>query len=110
MYTKLSGALILALLSGPVLADDYVVHVHGIVCSFCAKGVTKKVSKLPFIDQSKYNKGVKVEIEEQKVTIAVLPDHALDIDALYAAIVSGGYDPVGVFSFDEHGELQEYQP
>jgi copper chaperone CopZ len=110
MYTKVSGALILALLSGPVLADDYVVHVHGIVCSFCAKGVTKKVSKLPFIDRSKYNNGVKVEIEEQKVTIAVLPDQVLDVDVLYEAIVSGGYDPVGVFFVDESGELQEYEP
>ncbi len=110
MYTKLSSTLMLVLLSGPVLAADYVVHVHGIVCSFCAKGVTKKVSKLPFIDQSKYNKGVKVEIEDQKVTIAVLPDQVLDVDALYAAIVSGGYEPVGIFSIDENGELQEYQP
>jgi copper chaperone CopZ len=110
MYTKVSGALILALLSGPVLAGDYVVHVHGIVCSFCAKGVTKKVSKLPFIDRSKYNNGVKVEIEEQKVTIAVLPDQVLDVDVLYEAIVSGGYDPVGIFFVDETGELQEYEP
>jgi copper chaperone CopZ len=110
MFSKISSVLILALLAGPVLADDYVVHVHGIVCSFCAKGVTKKVSKLPFIDRSKYNKGVKVEIEEQKVTIAVLPDQALDVEALYKAIVSGGYEPVGVFSIDENGELQEHQP
>jgi hypothetical protein len=108
MYTKLSGALILALLSGPALADDYVVHVHGLVCSFCAKGVTKKVSKLSFIDRSKYNKGVRVEIEDQKVTIAVLPDQTPDVDALFAAIVSGGYEPIGIFSIDENGELQEY--
>jgi copper chaperone CopZ len=110
MLTKVFGAIILALLSGPVLATDYVIHVHGIVCSFCAKGVTKKVSKLPFIDRSKYNKGVKVEIEDQKVTIAVLTDQSLDVDALYAAIISGGYDPVGVFSIGENGELEEYQP
>jgi copper chaperone CopZ len=110
MYTKVSGALVLALLFGPVLADDYVVHVHGIVCSFCAKGVTKKVSKLPFIDRSKYKNGVKVEIEEQKVTIAVLPDQVLDVDVLYEAIISGGYDPVDIFIVDEAGELQEYEP
>lgn len=109
MFTKLYSALAIALLSGPVLATDYVVHVHGIVCSFCAKGVTKKVSKLPFIDRSQYNKGVKVEIEEQKVTIAVLNDHAPDVDALYAAIISGGYDPIGIFAIDEKGALVEYQ-
>jgi mercuric ion binding protein len=110
MRIKIFSALILALLSAPVLATDYVIDVHGIVCSFCAKGVTKKVSKLPFIDRSKYNKGVKVEIEDQKVTIAVLPDQALDVDALYEAIVSGGYDPVKVFSIGENGELEEYRP
>ena len=109
MSTKILSAMLLALLSGPVLATDYVVEVHGIVCSFCAKGVTKKVSKLPFIDRSKYNKGVKVEIENQKVTIAVLPDQILDVDSLYQAIVSGGYDPVGVFSIAEDGELVEFQ-
>jgi len=110
MSTRITGALILALLSRPILANDYVVNVHGIVCSFCAKGVTKNISKLPFIDRSKYNKGVKVEIEDQKVTIAVLPDQALDVEALYKAIVSGGYDPVTIFSFDENGELEELQP
>jgi len=110
MFGKIFSALVVAMLSGPVLATDYVVHVHGIVCSFCAQGVTKKISKLPFIDRSQYNKGVKVEIEEQKVTIAVLADQTLDVDALYAAIVSGGYDPVGVFSIDDTGELIEYQP
>lgn len=111
MSTKTSlGVLFLLLLSGPVLASDYVVEVHGLVCSFCAKGVTKKVSKLPFIDRSKYNNGVKVEIEDQKVTIAVLAGHVLDVDALYQAIVSGGYDPVAVFSVGERGELVEYQP
>jgi len=110
MSIKIPSALILALLSGPVLATDYVVQVHGIVCSFCAKGVTKKITKLAFIDRSKYNKGVKVEIEDQKVTIAVLPDETLNVDALYKAIVSGGYDPVNVFSINENGELEEYLP
>ena len=109
MSTKILSAMLLALLSGPVLATDYVVEVHGIVCSFCAKGVTKKVSKLPFIDRSKYNKGVKVEIEDQKVMLAFLPDQTLDVDSLYHAIVAGGYDPVGVFSIAEDGELVEYQ-
>jgi len=110
MFKNIAGALIMALLSGPVLGADYVVYVHGIVCSFCAKGVTKNISKLSFIDQSKYNKGVKVEIEDQKVTIAVLPDQNLNIDVLYKAIVSGGYDPVGIFTIDEDGELSEYEP
>ena len=113
MSTKIIAALVAVLLFAPVFASDYVVHVHGIVCSFCAQGVTKKVSKLPFIDQSKYTKGVKVEIESQKVTIAVKPGHDLDIQSLFEAIESGGYDPVDVWTVPASGELDEqvdYQP
>ncbi len=113
MSTKIIAALVAVLLFAPVFASDYVVHVHGIVCSFCAQGVTKKVSKLPFIDQSKYTKGVKVEIESQKVTIAVKPGHDLDIQSLFEAIESGGYDPVDVWTVTASGELDEqvdYQP
>ncbi|MCH8158405.1 MAG: heavy-metal-associated domain-containing protein [Proteobacteria bacterium] len=106
MSTKLIVAALL-LLSGPVFASDYVVHVHGLVCSFCAQGVTKKVSRLPFIDQSKYTKGVKVEIEKQKLTIAVIPDWDLDIPALFEAITSGGYEPVDIWTVTATGELDE---
>lgn len=97
----------LMLLSVPAVASDYVIEVHGIVCSFCSQGVTKKVAKLPFIDSSKYTKGVHVEIEKQKVTIAVKPDHELDIEALFDAIRSGGYDPVEVRTVTPSGEPGE---
>ncbi len=107
MSTKFTTALIAVLLSTPVFASDYLVHVHGLVCSFCAQGVTKKVSKLSFIDKTKYTKGVKVEIEEQKLTIAVKPDAELDIEALFDAIESGGYDPVDVWTLTASGELDE---
>ena len=112
MFTKIIVAALL-LLSAPVFASDYIVHVHGLVCSFCAQGVTKKVSKLPFIDQSKYTKGVKVEIENQKLTIAVISDQDLDIPALFEAITSGGYEPVDVWTVTATGELDEpveYKP
>ena len=112
MFTKIIVAALL-LLSAPVFASDYIVHVHGLVCSFCAQGVTKKVFKLPFIDQSKYTKGVKVEIENQKLTIAVIPDQDLDIPALFEAITSGGYEPVDIWTVTATGELDEpveYKP
>ena len=90
-----------------MFASDFVINVHGVVCSFCAQGLTKKVSKLPFIDQSKYTKGVKVEIESQRVTIAVKADQELDIEALFKAIESGGYEPVDVWSVNAAGEPDE---
>jgi len=106
-------AVALMLLVVPAFASDYVIRVHGMVCSFCAQGVTKKISKLSFIDRSKYTKGVKVEIESQKVTIAVKQDQHLDIAALFKAIKSGGYDPVDVWTVTATGEIDkpiEYQP
>ena len=103
-------ALLIALTSIPALAQDYVINVNGIVCEFCSLGVTKKVSKLKFIDRSKYTKGVKVEIESQMVTIAVKADATLDKATLFAAIESGGYNPVDIWQLTEKGERVAYQP
>ncbi len=82
-------------------AADYVVDVHGIVCEFCSFGVAKKVRKLSFIDATGYDKGVKVDIENQRVFIAVsdeadLSDAGAEKAALFEAIESGGYKPVTV--------------
>ncbi len=96
--------LITALFSTTTIADDYVVNVNGLVCEFCAIGVTKKVSKLAFIDNSKYTKGVKVEIEDQMVTIAVKEDSELDKEALFSAIEAGGYNPVDIWKLTPEGE------
>ena len=103
-------ALCFALASTSVVAKDYVINVHGIVCEFCSLGVAKKVSKLPFIDATKYDKGVKVEIESQMVTIAVKDGAVLDKLALFEAIESGGYSPVEIFELSPDGELTAYQP
>lgn len=73
---------------------EVVIIVHGIVCSFCSQGVAKKLSKLPFIDSSKYTNGIKVEIDKQKVTIAVKSGSNFDIDKVFKSIRSGGYEPV----------------
>lgn len=100
-------ALIAALLlstPAPALAQDYVINVNGIVCEFCAFGVTKKVAKLPFIDNTRYDKGVLVEVENQMVTIAVKEDATLDKNALFAAIESGGYNPVTIWKLMPDGE------
>ncbi len=103
-------ALLVTLIATPALAQDYVIKVNGIVCEFCSLGVTKKVSKLPFIDRDRYNKGVKVEIEDQMVTIAVKDAAELDKEALFAAIESGGYDPVDIWLLTPEGERVDYQP
>ena len=80
-----------------VLAGEAVIVVHGIVCSFCSQGVTRNLSKLSFIDGSKYTKGVKVEIESQKVTIAIKSEDKLDLPKVFKSIKSGGYDPIEAY-------------
>lgn len=100
----------MTLVTLPAVAQDYVITVNGMVCEFCALGVTKKIAKLPFIDKSKYTDGVDVEIENQKVTIAVQDGAELDKDALFAAIESGGYNPIEIFEISADGEHIAYQP
>lgn len=80
-----------------VQPGEAVIIVHGIVCSFCSQGVTRNLSKLSFIDSSKYTKGVKVEIENQKVTIAIKPEEQLDLPKVFKSIESGGYDPIEAY-------------
>ncbi|HIF52088.1 MAG TPA: heavy-metal-associated domain-containing protein [Thiotrichaceae bacterium] len=88
-----------------VLTNEAVIIVHGIVCSFCSQGVTRNLSKLPFIDKSKYTKGVKVEIEDQKVTIAIKPDSTLDLPQVFKSILKGGYEPVEAYVKDHAGNI-----
>lgn len=108
----LSSLLLIAILGSPatVMAKDYVVRVNGIVCGFCSLGVAKKVSRLPFIDPSRYDKGVDVAIKDQLVTIAVRHDATLDQSMLFAAIEDGGYNPVEIWQLDEEGERVAVQP
>jgi len=91
-----------------VLPNEAVIEAHGIVCSFCSVGVQKKLSKLPFIDTSKYTKGVHVEIEKQKVTVAIKPGEKADVKAMYDSIISGGYSPVQAWVADAQGKVVYY--
>ncbi|MFT5133033.1 MAG: hypothetical protein ACI9SC_001502 [Gammaproteobacteria bacterium] len=93
-----------------VAAGETVIIVHGIVCSFCSQGVRRKLSKLSFIDHSKYTKGVKVEIEQQKVTIANKPGVDFDLKQVFKAITSGGYEPIEAYVRDVDGKVSVHKP
>ena len=88
-----------------VLPGEAVIIVHGIVCSFCSQGVRRNLSKLPFVDKSRYTKGVKVEIESQKVTIAIKPDTGFDLQKVFRSILKGGYEPVEAHVSDVNGTV-----
>ena len=89
------------------LTSNYVVSVHGIVCELCSYGVAKKIRKLSFVDKTKYKKGVKVDINNQLVYVAVREDQSLDKSALFKAIEAGGYQPVTLWAIDVDGEQRE---
>ena len=88
--------------------NEAVFQVHGVVCSFCSVGLQKKLSKLSFVDRSKYKKGIHVAIEEQRVTVAIKPDASVDVEAAYKSIKSGGYDLLKAVVADKNGKLTYY--
>ena len=93
-----------------VLPGEAVIVVHGIVCSFCSQGVIRNLSRLSFIDESKYSKGVKVEIEDQKVTIAIKSGGKLDLEQVFESILKGGYEPVKAYVSNRDGTVTMHKP
>ena len=88
----------------PVEAQRLGIQVNGIVCSFCAYGLEKALSKLDIVDPSFFENGVLVEIESQRVTVALKPAQTIDFADVYERIKDAGYDPVR-FHFRITGEL-----
>lgn len=77
-----------------IQANHLVIDVNGIVCSFCAYGLEKALGKLSAIDASLYGNGVLVEIESQRVSLALLAERAIDFADIFERIKDAGYDPV----------------
>lgn len=73
-----------------------VIDVRGLVCSFCAHGVEKALAKLDVLDSKHFGDGVLVEIEDQRVTLALRPDTVLPLADIHQRILDGGYEPVAV--------------
>ena len=108
--TQLLFALVLALGSVAATANDYVVSVSGFVCEFCALGVSKKVSKLPFIDRDRYSNGIEMDSENQLVTLAVKQGSTLDPVALNDAVTAAGYNVEEIYVITQTGEREVWQP
>mgnify|MGYP000010919942 FL=1 len=71
--------------------NEIVFKVKGLVCSFCAQGLQKSLSKLKFIDKKKYQKGVYIDIENQYTLVAVKDGSKIKIDDAVSAIIDAGY-------------------
>jgi len=76
------------------------------VCSFCAYGLEKALAKLDVVDTSQGQKGVLVDIDHQRLYVALKPASRIDFADIVQRIVGAGYEPVR-FYFRLFGEIEE---
>ena len=95
------GALLLA--ASGAFADDRpvvleenqtVVQVNGVVCSFCAYGAEKALSKLDCLDEAEFGDGVLIDIDTHRITLAMRPGEKIPFREIYQRIKKAGYDPI----------------
>ena len=72
--------------------DEVGLKVKGLVCSFCAQGIRKNVSKLTFVDTKKPQKGVMVDEKNGYFVVSLKSRKSPVWKDLFAAVVNAGYD------------------
>lgn len=77
-----------------VLENQAVVQVSGVVCSFCAYGAEKALSKLDCLDRTEFGNGVLIDIDTHRITLAVRPGEKIPVRDIYQRIKRAGYDPI----------------
>ena len=104
----LSNSILAKEKPGPVQvkSDELVIQVDGIVCSFCANGMENNLSKLKFIDKSRFGDGILININTHRTTLALTKDKQPDLPSIYQAIAKGGYDLKKVY-FHLEGTLKQ---
>ena len=76
----------------PLQHDEVGLKVKGLVCSFCAQGIRKNVSKLNFVDTKKPQKGVMVDEKNGYFVVSLKSGKSPVWKDLFAAVVNAGYD------------------
>ena len=91
--------------------EDLVLQVKGLVCSFCAHGLQKGLSKLKFVDKTKYTKGVYADITHQFVKVGLKKNEEPNIDKALDAITDAGYEVLKSYVNPTGSELivKEYE-
>lgn len=77
--------VVLAALSGSMLAETIHTTVHGMVCAFCATGIEKTFQKQPEVAT------VKVDIAKKLVTIKTKPGKTLSDAKIKEVVTYSGY-------------------
>ena len=96
--------------------NEAVVEVLGMVCSMCAFWIGEGFSKTDFVDKTKFNDGVSVDIDAQFVQVGLLKSSDANAEKIVQVIEEAGYDvnqlfilqneKLTKFSFDKLGILQ----
>ena len=77
----------------PALKGDEVgLKVKGLVCSFCAQGIRKNVSRLNFVDTKKPQKGVMVDEKNGYFVVSLKSGKIPVWKDLFDAVVNAGFD------------------
>tara|TARA_B100000902_G_C26700835_1_gene617076 strand:- start:26 stop:421 length:396 start_codon:yes stop_codon:yes gene_type:complete len=77
--------------------NEAVIEVLGMVCSMCAFGIGEGFSQTNFIDKSKFNDGVMVDIDAQYVQIALSRSSNVNPSRIVKVIEEAGYDVNSLF-------------
>ena len=84
----LLGSVLVSLSAGSALATPavYRITVSGMVCSFCAQGIEKRIRALPGTES------VQIDLSKRLVQVTARPGASLDLAALRKAILDAGYN------------------
>jgi copper chaperone CopZ len=83
------------LFSSGYAAESVKVTVNGMVCAFCAQGIEKRLTKLPF------TKVVFVDLKQRTVAVEAKDGQKLDAKIISTEITEAGYDVVKLETTDK---------
>lgn len=79
-----------AFMSAPALADNVKVSVNGMVCGFCAQGISKKLNKTEAVEK------INVDLESKIVSFSIIKGKSLEDETIKKLLTEAGYSVVGI--------------
>ena len=99
-----------AKVSSVISGSELAVKVDGAVCSFCANGIRKGLSKYDFVDTNGKNKGITLDTKNQLLIVRLKKDRKPNVTKVFDSILMGGYKPVKAYTKGVDGKLLEHVP
>tara|TARA_Y100001968_G_C18937740_1_gene517258 strand:+ start:165 stop:587 length:423 start_codon:yes stop_codon:yes gene_type:complete len=75
-------------------------YVKGLCCLSCAIGIRLKLSKLIFVNQKRFKKGIDMDPKTQLVTVAVKKGRKVDHDEIEKKVGDAGYDAMEWYTLE----------